>query len=399
MKEIQKINFTTKIFPLFSGMSMDLLFWAAINMIFLTTVKGLNASQISVMTSISSLAAIVIYPVAVKIIKKIGNINSVRLGTILLLIGASLLTFSKAFLLIIFGKVAYEISFIFKNMDNVVLRKNLKYMNKTDDFIKIQGKATFFYSFLTLIIAFISGFIFNINNYLPMILCTIICVIDVILSFCLYECQGENIKEEKTKNKMSMSKIIMLIIILYGLTFAVINLGQSNSQLFIQYELNSYLKIDTIAIILSVILTLSRLVRFASNFLFNKFYNVKNSKLLYTISSLLALAYVLLIMGGLIPVKILNIVLMTIGFCIFLGVRDPFLNYTKTFLLNNCHEEYHQNAMAYLTTSQQIGNFVVSGIIALILLKASIMYVMIFLLLVAIFDIFLVKKIYSTVEK
>ena len=48
MNEIdKKIKLSNKIYPYLSGLSSDLLFLAAINTIFLTTVKMLSASQIS----------------------------------------------------------------------------------------------------------------------------------------------------------------------------------------------------------------------------------------------------------------------------------------------------------------------------------------------------------------
>lgn len=47
MTETQKINRTIKIYPIFYGVTADLIFWIAINTLFLTTVKHLSASQIN----------------------------------------------------------------------------------------------------------------------------------------------------------------------------------------------------------------------------------------------------------------------------------------------------------------------------------------------------------------
>ena len=42
-----------KIYPWFARLSADLLFWVAIDTLFLTVVKGLNTSQIVSLTTIS----------------------------------------------------------------------------------------------------------------------------------------------------------------------------------------------------------------------------------------------------------------------------------------------------------------------------------------------------------
>ena len=76
MKDINKrINLCNKICPYLSGFSSDLLFWAAINTIFLITVKQLSASQVSLLTAISSFAAILAQNIILKIIKKSEMLN------------------------------------------------------------------------------------------------------------------------------------------------------------------------------------------------------------------------------------------------------------------------------------------------------------------------------------
>ena len=42
MSETNKINRTIKIYPIFYGLTADLIFWIAINTLFLTTIKNLE---------------------------------------------------------------------------------------------------------------------------------------------------------------------------------------------------------------------------------------------------------------------------------------------------------------------------------------------------------------------
>ena len=74
--EQKKIDRFNKIFPWYSGLSGDLLFWVAIDTLFLTVVKKLNASQIVSLTTIGLIICIIsLIGVGVYMIKKkvLGN--------------------------------------------------------------------------------------------------------------------------------------------------------------------------------------------------------------------------------------------------------------------------------------------------------------------------------------
>lgn len=73
---MEKFNKTYIWFSAFSG---DLLFWIAIDTMFLTYAKNLTTDQILSLTSISMIICICMQIPLLKIIKKIGNTNSVKL--------------------------------------------------------------------------------------------------------------------------------------------------------------------------------------------------------------------------------------------------------------------------------------------------------------------------------
>ena len=80
----KRIILSNKIYPLFAGLSGDLIFYIAINTLFLTEVKGLSALEISSLTTISIFVMIILNPLVMKIINKIGALNSVKVGVFLL---------------------------------------------------------------------------------------------------------------------------------------------------------------------------------------------------------------------------------------------------------------------------------------------------------------------------
>ena len=128
--EQEKIAKFNRIFPWYAGLSRDLLFWIAIDTLFLTVVKNLNASQIVSLSSISSIVCIVLQIPLLKIIRKIGNTKSVRLSSLLLLISSLLLTFGQNYVIIALGMIIYEMAFTFQNMINAALKNNLNYKIK-----------------------------------------------------------------------------------------------------------------------------------------------------------------------------------------------------------------------------------------------------------------------------
>lgn len=179
MKE--KVKLSSKIWPIYYGLSDDLMFWAAINTLFLTRVKHLDAGQINLIMSLSVIVCFFGYFLINKIIGKIGALKSIKIGNILLLVASLLFTFLKSFNGILFGFIVYQIAFLFKSMDHIIIRKNLKYLGREDEFFSYVSKGTFIYSFITMLIALISGFIFNLNNYLPMYIAIFCAFINVIL--------------------------------------------------------------------------------------------------------------------------------------------------------------------------------------------------------------------------
>lgn len=370
---IERVEKSNKIYPIYYGLSSDLVFWIAINTLFLSTVKNLSAFQINSLTTISTILAIVLYFFASKIINKIGNITSVRLANLLLLLSSLLLTFSKSYFLLLLGQILYEFAFVFKAIDSVILIKNLKYLKKEEKYLEIKNKGTTIYSLITMIISLISGFLFNINPYLPMFICVFICTINLILSMFIVEA---DIKEEpNTKTSVKISKLVVYIILIYGLLYGIIVIGQNNAKLFMQYRLNEVINIEKTAIILSFIVFASRLVRLISNLTFMKIYNVLKNKIIILMEFLLLVSYVLFVIGNFIRNGIIAALIMAIGFIIFLWLRDPIENFLTELLMKNTKVDEREQTIIYFQFFRKLITFLLSMIATLILLRFEMVYI------------------------
>ena len=391
----QKIKLSNKIYPYLSGLSSDLLFFSAINTMILTTVKLFSASQVSLLSALSILVVILSQNIVLKIIKKIGNVKSVRLGLIMLFLSAIIITFGTSFITIAIGEILYNMSFLFKGMDSVILKRNLKYLNEEDSFIEIQSKSSMIYAIATMIISLIVGFIFNINNSLPMIICSIICFINIILSSCLYETEIQEEIISKNTGKFKWTKILFLIVVLYGLLYGTLETAQENGKLFIQYTLQDFLSMNKTAIYLSIIIALSRISRVLSNIFFSRIYRKIKNKFIIKLNINLIIAIFLLIVGNLISLEIVGILIMGLGFCMILWSRDPIMNVLKNELLNNCCIENQQIVMLKFNLSRKIVRCILATLVSFILLKVEMIYIIVILLIFYIVYIIFVIKLYT----
>lgn len=397
-----KIERTVKIYPLFYGLTSDLIFWVAINTLFLTTVKHLSPSQINSISAIATAIGIVFQLFLIKIVRKIGNLNSVRVGTVLLFMAAMLDTICVSYFGLLVAEICYAIGFVFKHMDSVIIIRNLNYLKREEDYIKIQNQGSIIYSSVTLVICIISGFLFNINPYLPMIICTVICFINILLTFLFYEAPlGLSESEAKVENvdKNSLNRNVILMIILYGAFYALVAISQKNSKLFIQLNLEEFLSLDKVSIYMSVIIAISRVVRLTANLIFLKVYKKLENKMIFLFEILLALSFILLLLGNFVGKNMIGICIMVAGFFVYLGIRDSFDNYMRKIMFDSTKEEIHDKVINYFNLSRKISDLVYGIIISLMLMKLSYPYVMAMLLAIALPFTLIIVDIYKEVNK
>lgn len=398
----EKMTKFNKIFPWYAGLSGDLLFWVAIDTLFLTVVKKFNASQIVSLTTVSLITCIALQLPLLKIIKNIGNTNSVRLGSVLLLVSSILLTFGQNYIIIALGKVIYEIAFTFQNMSNAVLKNNLELQNRNNEYIKIKTKSNTIYATVTMIISFIASLMFNLNNYLPMFGCITFCLICFILSFYIVDYSNYNkIKEEtkiKSRKKINYNKIIIVLIISYGLFYPIVNSGQSNGKLFIQQELLLNFDVEKTALIIGAILCISRIVRVVSNMGFDKIHSKYKEKIGVILPILLSISIIFMILGSFVQNSvILKFSIMSLGYIIILFIRDPFKVYMQDLALRKVGKEGQQSLLTTMELSRKVGRAIISLSFTMILINNPMITVIAILFILSIIEILISIKLYKLI--
>lgn len=400
-QETKKINRTIKLFPILNSFTGDMIFFVPIDTLFLTLTKGLTASQITAMTMVSLIVCILLQKCILKISKKIGNCNSVKLGILLLLISSIILTFGKSFISILVHRSIFEIAFMFLNMDRIILKNDLNSINKNDEYYTIRNKAKIMYALITMFAAMVSGYLFNYNNYLPMYLSIIIYIIMFGLSFLYYENVGKITNTNKKNNsKMKMNSIIFLVIISNALFYSIVKMGQNNSKLFMQYDFQKYIGVEAVTYYITTIVLISRVARLIGNAIFGKIYLKIKDKMSIILSIALAMSFFLLIIGHFANIPfIYKVIIMASGFFLILGTRDSFQVYIEDIALQISNKDEQQKVMIDIEIYRKIGTLILSAIFTLLLMKYEMVVIEVLLLALAVIEIFINKKLCSKLQK
>ena len=402
----ERINLSNRLYPLYDGLSKDLLFYIAIDTLFLSVAKGFSAFQISFLAVVPTFICILMQPMLLKSVKKLGNVNASRVGTFMLLVSAILKTFGTTFLVISIGQVLYDGAFVFKSMESISLRNNLEYQNNSRAYMRIRGDSNTIYATATFIIAIIAGPLFNVSPYLPMYLCITFCLITCFLSFSFYEVKlsdNEN-EEEKNKNKKEnkykgktkskISYVVILAIILNTIFINTVFVGQQDSKLFIQYQLTDWYGITKTATYLSLIVASSRLARIILNIAFIRFYGTFRNHVPIVLSIILASGFLSIIFGAILPLhNIIKILLMTLGFDLIIPMRDIFVIYIEDLVLTKSPKDRQQEIFTNMEILVKFGKVTMNFLASLLLVEFDLIYIMVMFLATAVIEAILSKKI------
>ena len=135
------------------------------------------------------------------------------------------------------------------------------------------------------------------------------------------------------------------------------------------------------------------------NVIFNKIYNKLKNKLSLVLNILLMIALIFILIGDLMPTGYIGIIVITIGFCLLLLLRDSTENYGRTILFNNTPKKFHDEFSVYYTLFRKVGKFSISLIVSVILLQLDIKYAFLFLLVICILTLYITSRITRTLQE
>lgn len=184
-KNISNMSYNMKIFPIYKGLSWDALFYYAIEFLFLTNIKGLTAAQVLFVDAFYPIFKFILEIPSNIIVNKLGKRRSLILGNIFVVGDILFLILANNIYMVIFAWFLSAFGYALKGLteSNLLYDSIPKSDKRGEKFSKIDGRASSFYYYLDAISGISTGFLFVINGYLPMILCLVICIISLLLSF------------------------------------------------------------------------------------------------------------------------------------------------------------------------------------------------------------------------
>lgn len=399
----KRAQLSNKIFPWFSGLSGDLIFFIAIDTLFLTQVKDLNASQISMISFISCLLCVLLQKVILKIIEKIGNNASIRVGAILLLFSSIFLIIGKDTWTLSLYRIFRDLSQTFMIMKNVVLKDNLIYTKEEELFVPITTKAQTIYAVATTINAILMSYLYSVNNYFPVYISVLFSIVWIIMSFFIIDIVEVNkikIKNKQQVEKVKLSKIIVLILIVMALFAGIINASQNKVKLLIQYDFSDLYSAENVAIYLGFVVLISRIGRILSNMIFEKVYPRLKDKLGIILSFIMCSLFIFTLFGHFLDInQYLKNTLMTIGFILILALRDPFRIYIHDLILRVSPVEKYQKLIYISNVWSKICEMFLELLATVILLKGTLETVLVLFFVIACIEASVSIKLYKEIKE
>lgn len=165
-------------------LSWDLLFYYAIIFLFFTQTKGISAADVLLAESFYPIFKIIFLVPATILINSQGKRKSLIIGNSFLFLAILVYILGFNFVFIMIGELLLAIGFIIKGIceSNMIYDSLEKDEKRGAKFAKIEGKGTSYYYYIDAISSVISGFLFSINGYIPMILCLAGTAVSIYLS-------------------------------------------------------------------------------------------------------------------------------------------------------------------------------------------------------------------------
>ena len=183
--------------------SWDLLFYFATVFLFFTETKGISPADVLLAESFYPLFKVVFLIPATILINSLGKRNSLIIGNLFLALSIFTYIIGYNFIFIVIGELFSAIGLVIKGVceSNLLYDSLEKNEKRGSKFAKIEGRSTSYYYYIEGISAVISGFLFLINGYIPMILCLITTIISTYLST-----KFKDIDEKKKTNRTLIYK-------------------------------------------------------------------------------------------------------------------------------------------------------------------------------------------------
>ena len=199
-----------KIYSLYRAISCDIIFYYAIEFLFLTQVKHISSADIVLGNGFYAVFMIIFQIPASIIVDRIGTKKCTILANLFNSIFVILIMCCKNLGMLIFAQLVSAICFSLKDIsDTTLIRYSIPESKKKGDiYSKLEGKGRRNYFLLNACTSFCAGFLYVINPYIPMIASLCFTIAATIISLGFRDMEEEKSQQGERKEKPTIKKYI-----------------------------------------------------------------------------------------------------------------------------------------------------------------------------------------------
>lgn len=199
--EIKNSKINVNIYKYYAMFAYDWLFYYAIEVLYLTIVKGFTMSHIMYISSFYAFFSFIWQLCGNFILEKLGLKRSIIFGNIFVIANVCIYLFGNGFGIFIFANFLGSLGFSLKSLaEGTILYSSLKTIGKRESYSKVEGSANAKYHYLNAVTAILSGFLFTINPYIPVVLCLVCSIVSFYISTKFKNVENKE-EEEPTRIK------------------------------------------------------------------------------------------------------------------------------------------------------------------------------------------------------
>lgn len=200
-RKIKRKN--AKLYPIYKMFAWDLLFYYSIEFLFLTMTKKIDASTILIVNGMYLIFKVIMQMPATCIIENIGKRKSIIIGNLFIALYLIVLIFTSSVIGVAIAFCISACGYTIKTLaESNLLYDSVSTRGGEGLYSSLDTKGSSLYYIFEAIASMISGYLFVINNYLPIIISLICVTIATIISFMFKDVyEVENTEKKNTKLK------------------------------------------------------------------------------------------------------------------------------------------------------------------------------------------------------
>ena len=202
-KKIKKYRRRNAIlYPLYKLFGCDLLSYYSIEYLFLTITKGIKPSEVLLISAAYIIFKVLFQIPSIIISEHFGKKKSMIVGGFSILISLILMMLSPNLLFMCLTQILMAIGYNIKAIcDGNLLYDSVSTKGGDGLYTKLETREASGYYIVDAVLSMVAGYLFIINNYIPMIICSICVLISIIISFNLNDIYKIKIKEKANRNE------------------------------------------------------------------------------------------------------------------------------------------------------------------------------------------------------